>query len=100
MDTKYPALKTITKVFRILGWITLYWIAVFVIMGVIFIFVNGQYLGGGIFGFLGELLGAIWGSLLILVFFGILGGALAVFFFAIAESIQVLLDIEKNTRLS
>jgi len=67
-------------------------------MGVIATFVNGQYLGGGFFGFLGELLGAVWGSLMLLVFYGILGGTLAVLFFATAESIQVLLDIEKNTR--
>jgi len=53
---------------------------------------------GGFFGFLGELLGAVWGSFMLLVFYGILGGTLAVLYFAAAESIQVLMDIEKNTR--
>ena len=74
------------------------WTAVLVVMGAIVAFVNGQYLGGGFFGFLGQLLGAVWGSLMLLVFYGIIGGTLAVLYFAAAESIQVLIDIEKNTR--
>ena len=98
MQHKYPALFTITSVFRIFGWVTVIWTALMVVIGVIATFVNGQYLGGGFFGFLGELLGAVWGSLLLLVFYGIIGGTLAVLYFAAAESIQVLFDIEKNTR--
>jgi len=35
---------------------------------------------------------------MLLVFYSIIGGTLAVLYFAAAESIQVLLDIEKNTR--
>jgi len=100
MNKKYPALDTITSVFRIFGWVTLIWTLALIVMGVIFTFLNGQYLGGGLFGFLGEVLGAVWGSLLLLVLYGVIGGALAVFYFAAAESIQVLLDIEKNTRKS
>ena len=98
METKYPALNTVTNAFRIFGWVTLFWTAALIVMGVIFTFIGGQYLGGGFLGFLGELLGAVWGSLMILVIYGVLGGALAVLYFAVAESIQVLLDIEKNTR--
>lgn len=98
METKYPALDTITNVFRIFGWITLLWTAALVILGVIFTIVNGQYLGGGLLGFLGEVLGAVWGSFMILLIYGVLGGVLAVLHFAAAEGIQVLLDIEKNTR--
>lgn len=98
MKHKYPALFTITTVFRMFGWLTVIWTAAFFVMGVIATFVNGQYLGGGFFGFLGELLGAVWGSLMLLVFYTILGGTLAVLYFAAAESIQVLLDVEKNTR--
>ena len=95
---KYPALFAITGVLRIAGWLTMLWTAAMLVMGVIATFVNGQYLGGGFFGFLGELLGAVWGSLILLVLYGILGGTLAVLYFAAAESIQVLIDIEKNTR--
>jgi hypothetical protein len=98
MQHKYPALFTITSVFRVFGWVTVIWTAALVIMGAIVTFVNGQYLGGGFFGFLGELLGAVWGSLMLLVFYSIIGGTLAVLYFAAAESIQVLLDIEGNTR--
>jgi len=98
MKHKYPALFTITSVFRMFGWVTVLWTAVIVVMGVIATFINGQYLGGGFFGFLGELLGAVWGSLILLVFYGIIGGTLAVLYFAAAESILVLIDIEKNTR--
>jgi len=95
---KYPALFTISSVFRAFGWVTIFWTAAAVIMGVIAVFINGQYLGGGLFGFLGELLGAVFGSIMLLVLYGILGGTLAVLYFAAAESIQVLIDIEKNTR--
>jgi len=98
MQHKYPALYTITGVFRIAGWIMVILTAAVAVMGVIATFVSGQYLGGGFFGFLGELLGAVWGSLMLLVFYGVLGGTLAVLYFAAAESIQVLIDIEKNTR--
>ena len=98
MQTKYPALNTITNVIKIFGWVTLIWTGALIFLGVIFTFANGQYLGGGFLGFLGELLGAVWGSLVILVLYGVLGGTLAMFYFAAAESIQILLDIEKNTR--
>lgn len=100
MKTKYPALNTITNVFRILGWVNLLWTAAIIILGVVFTFLSGQYLGAGFFGFLGEVLGALWGSLLVLVFYGVIGGALSVFYFAAAESIQVLIDIEQNTQKS
>ena len=63
MQHKYPALFTITSVFRVFGWVTVIWTAALVIMGAIVTFVNGQYLGVGFFGFLGELLGAVcWSS--------------------------------------
>ena len=98
MQHKYPALFTISGLFRVFGWITVFWTTALVVMGAIVTFINGQYLGGGFFGFLGELLGAIWGSLMLLVFYSIIGGTLAFLYFAAAESIQVLLDIEVNTR--
>jgi len=41
---KYPALFTISSVFRAFGWVTLFWTAAAVIMGVIAVFINGQYL--------------------------------------------------------
>ena len=98
MQHKYPALVAVTSLLRIYGWVTVIWTIALVVMGAIAAFVNGQYIGGGFFGFLGELLGAIWGSLMLLVFYGTIGGFLAVLYFAAAESIKVLLDIEKNTR--
>lgn len=97
MKHKYPALFTVTSVFRVFGWVTVLWTAAIMVMGVIGTFISGQYIGGGFFGFLGELLGAIGGSLMLLVFYGIIGGTLALLYFAAAESIQVLMDIEKNT---
>ena len=97
MKHKYPALFTIRSVFRVFGWVTVVWTTAIVVMGAIVTFINGQYLGGGFLGFLGELLGALWGSLMLLVFYSLVGGTLAVLYFAAAESIQVLLDIEKNT---
>ena len=98
MQHKYPALFTIVSVFRVFGWVTVIWTVAMVVMGAIVTFVTGQYLGSGFFGFIGQLLGAVWGSLMLLVFYGIIGGTLAVLYFAAAESIQVLIDIEKNTR--
>lgn len=98
MENKYPALSTITNVFRTLGWVTLIWTLALVVMGVVVVFLNGQYLGGGLFGFLGELLGAVWGSFMLLIIYGVLGGTMSVLYFAAAESIQVLIDIEENTR--
>lgn len=98
MQPKYPALDTIANVFRAFGWVALIWTAVTIVIGVIATFVSGQYLGGGLFGFLGTLLGAVLGSFMLLILYGIIGGTLAVLYFAAAESIQVLVDIEKNTR--
>lgn len=98
MQPKYPALDTIANVFRAFGWVTLIWTVVTIVIGVIATFVSGQYLGGGLFGFLGTLLGAVLGSFMLLILYGIIGGTLAVMYFAAAESIQVLVDIEKNTR--
>lgn len=98
MQPKYPALSTITQVFRALGWVTILWTVTLVIMGVVAMFLNGQYLGGGLFGFLGELLGAVGGSIMLLIIYGVVGGTMAVLYFAAAESIQVLVDIEQNTR--
>ena len=95
---KYPALFTIASAFRVFGWVTIFWTLAAVVMGIIAVFLNGQYVGGGFFGFLGELLGAVFGSIMLLVLYGILGGTLAVLYFAAAESVQVLIDIEKNTR--
>lgn len=98
MEPKYPALNTITGVFRAFGWVTLIWTGLALIFGVIATFISGQYLGGGFFGFLGTLLGAVLGSFMLLILYSIIGGTLAVLYFAAAESIQVLLDIERNTR--
>ena len=98
MSNKYPALSTIATIFKALGWVTIFWTAALVIVGVVVVFANGQYLGGGFFGFLGQILGAIWGSLMLLVLYGVLGGTVAVLYFASAEGLQVLMDIEENTR--
>jgi len=68
------------------------------ILGVISAFVSGQYIGGGFFRFLGELLGAIFGSIMFVFVYGVSGLAIALLQMAVAELLQVFMDIEANTR--
>jgi len=95
---KYPALYTIASFYRFLAWFTIAFTIILMLFGVIATFVYGQYIGGGIFGFLGALLGAVLGSIVVVVIYGVIGFAIAALQLAVAESLQVLMDIEANTR--
>ena len=96
---KYRALRIISTVFKILGWVVLVlgilstcaWSALFAITG------SGIGLGGGresAAGGIGVILIAIG------VFLGgiIASGLYSLLFFAVGELVQVVLDIEANTR--
>jgi len=97
-NSKYPALDTVANFYRFLAWFTVAFTIVLMILGVISAFVSGQYIGGGFFGFLGELLGAIFGSIMFIFFYGVIGFAIALLQMAAAELLQVFIDIEANTR--
>ena len=97
-NPKYPALYTIATFYRVLAWFTIAFTIVLMIFGVISAFVSGQYIGGGFFGFLGQLLGAVFGSILFVFFYGAIGLAIAALQMAVAELLQVFMDIEVNTR--
>jgi len=97
-NPKYPALNTIAYFYRILAWITIVFTVFFIIVGVIAAFVSGTYIGGGFLGFLGNLLGAVFGSIVVVFFYGLVGLAAAVLQLAVAESLEVIMDIEANTR--
>ncbi len=98
MNSKYPAISIVATIFKALAWVTIFWTAALIIVGIVAVFANGQYLGGGFLAFLGQIFGAIWGSLMLLVLYGVAGGTVAVLYFASAEGLQVLMDIEENTR--
>ena len=97
-NPKYPALSTVANFYRFLAWFTGAFTIVLMILGVISAFVSGQYIGGGFFGFLGELLGAIFGSIMFVFFYGVIGFAIVLLQMAAAELLQVFMDIEANTR--
>ena len=98
MNPKYPALNTIAGFYRILAWITIVFTVVLMLVGVIATFISGNYIGGGLFGFLGNLLGAVFGSIVVVFIYGLAGLAVATLELAVAESLEVLMDIEANTR--
>ena len=98
MNPKYPALNTIAGFYRVLAWITMVFTVFLMVIGVISTFVSGNYIGGGLFGFLGTLLGAALGSIALVFIYGLAGFIVAVLELAIAESLEVLMDIEANTR--
>ena len=97
-NSRYPALTTIAAVYRILAWITIVITIIVVLIGIISAFVSGTYIGGGFFGFLGSLLGAVLGSIVFAFIYGVAGLFVAVLQLAVAEVLQVFMDIEANTR--
>ena len=97
-DIRYPALKTIATFYRILAFITLVFTFVFIIIGVLATFITGNFIGGGLLGFLGSLLGAVFGSIVIIFMYGLAGAVVGVLQLAVAEVLQVIMDIEANTR--
>jgi hypothetical protein len=97
-NPKYPALLTIATFYRILAWITVAITIVLMLLGVIGTFISGQYIGGGIFGFLGQVLGGVLGSIVLVIVYGVAGFVVATLQLAVAEVLQVVMDIEANTR--
>ena len=97
-NPKYPALNTIAAFYRILAWISIIFTILVIIVGVIGAFVSGTYIGGGFLGFLGNILGAVLGSIVVVFVYGAIGLAAAVLQLAVAELLYVFMDIEANTR--
>lgn len=97
-NPKYPALSTIATFYRILAWISIIFTIFVILIGVIAAFVSGTYIGGGFLGFLGNVLGAVLGSIAVVFVYGLIGLAVAVLQLAVAELLQVFMDIEANTR--
>lgn len=97
-NPKYPALTTVANFYRFLAWFTGILTVVLMFIGVISAFMSGTYIGGGFFGFLGQLLGAVFGSIMFVFIYGALGFMIAMLQLAVAEVLQVFMDIEANTR--
>jgi len=98
MNPKYPAITTIAVFYRILAWITMIFTFIMMVVGVVSTFVSGTYIGGGLLGFLGTLLGAVFGSIVFVFLYSLVGFSVATLQLAVAESLEVLMDIEANTR--
>lgn len=98
-DLKYPALGTIGGVYRFLGAVTVIVTLFVIVAGLVQVFVNQEYFAEGFFGFIGALLGATWGSIVVLVIYGGIGAIIATLQIAVSEVIVVIVDIERNTRL-
>ena len=98
MNPKYRALDTVANIFRILAKIAMVITGIVILFGLIAAFLSDSYVGGGLFGFLSELLGAVLGSLVFVIASGVFGYVLVILLLAVAESLQVIIDIEKNTR--
>lgn len=83
----------------LLAWITMVFTLIIMEAGVVSTFVSGTYTGAGAFGFLGSLLGAALGSIVLVILYRLAGFTEAVLELAAAESLKVRMDIEVNTRL-
>lgn len=68
------------------------------IIGIIAAFASGNYIGGGSFGFLSLILGAVLGSIVFATIYGTIDFVIATLQLAVAEILQVSMDIEANTR--
>jgi hypothetical protein len=105
---KYQALRTISTIYRVLGFVTAA-IGVLVVIGTLCSGVVGgagtmgaarglQEFGTtpglGAIGMLGGIVGALIMAILEVLYFGLI----ALTLFAFAEGIQVILDLEANTR--
>ena len=98
MNPKYPALSTIAGFYRFLAWVTGILTTGLIIIGIISAFVSGDYIGGGLFAFLGEVLGAVFGSIVFVFAYGLVGFIVATLQLSVAEVLQVFMDIEANTQ--
>jgi hypothetical protein len=97
-EIKYPAIEMIRSIYRFVGWFIVFITLITIVAGFIAVLVNQQFIGGGLFGFLGSLLGAVWGSFVVLFIYGGIGALAALVPFAIAEAFGIFIDIERNTR--
>lgn len=97
-EIKYPAIEMIRSIYRFVGWFIVFVTLITIVAGFIAVLVNQQFIGGGLFGFLGSLLGAVWGSFVVLFIYGGIGMLAALLPFAVAEAFGIFIDIERNTR--
>ncbi|MEA3326300.1 MAG: hypothetical protein U9R53_03200 [Chloroflexota bacterium] len=97
-NPKYPALNTIAAFYKILAWVTIVFTSILMVVGIIGVFISGTYIGGGFLGFLGSLLGAVFGSIVLVFLYGLVGYTIAVLELSVAEGLEVFMDIEANTR--
>jgi hypothetical protein len=98
-EIKYPAIEMIRSIYRFVGWFIIFITLITIVAGFIAVLVNQQFIGGGLFGFLGSLLGAVWGSFVVLFIYGGIGMLAALLPFAVAEAFGIFIDIERNTRM-
>ena len=97
-EIKYPAIELIRSIYRFVGWFIIFITLITIVAGFIAVLVNQQFIGGGLFGFLGSILGAVWGSFVVLFIYGGIGALAALVPFAVAEAFGIFIDIERNTR--
>jgi hypothetical protein len=97
-EIKYPAIEMIRSIYRFVGWFIIFVTLITIVAGFIAVLVNQEFIGGGLFGFLGSLLGAVWGSFVVLFIYGGIGMLAALLPFAVAEAFGIFIDIERNTR--
>jgi len=98
-EIKYPAVELIRSIYRFVGWFFIFITLITIVAGFIAVLVNQQFIGGGLFGFLGGILGAVWGSFVVLFIYGGIGALAALVPFAVAEAFGIFIDIERNTRM-
>jgi hypothetical protein len=98
-EIKYPAIELIRSIYRFVGWFIIFITLITIVAGFIAVLVNQQFIGGGLFGFLGSILGAVWGSFVVLFIYGGIGALAALVPFAVAEAFGLFIDIERNTRM-
>ena len=97
VNPKYPALNTIANFYRFLAWFTIVLTVILMIVGIIGAVFSQTYIGGGFLPFLGEVLGAVFGSIVVVFVYGAVGFVAAVLQLSAAEVLQVFMDIEANT---
>jgi len=83
--------------FRILAWFTGILAVFLIFVGIFQAVFSHTFIGGGIFAFLGEVLGAAIGSVVVVFIYGAIRFINATLQLAIAEGLQMLMDIEANT---
>ncbi len=93
MEKRYPALRIIAVIYKIVGVI----VGILAIIGAILSFVGvGSFMNYYGFNSGASMLGNLFGALIVLLF-GLLG---ALGIFAVGDLIYILINIEENTRYS